>query len=333
MAAVLENEVFLRRSELVRNSPPDISLLIPRERKWTPVELHGVDFSQPEWEDNLQKIREETRDLSDDVVISLFYHGGTEGALPSYLARLQMYDATKDFSGTDEEDWPVWARGWTAEEHDHDVYHRDYMYLSGRVRIAAFDKAAAYLIRRGFNMRVKDPVGFGLYVVWQETNTGEAHGNTGDEATKQGAKILAKGLKVIASDERRHAEAYMRSMDKVLAESPDDVVIVLEELLSERPEMPTKNMEGFGLYGQVVFWNGIFTARVLVDTEEKMIDRFKIHTLHGLSSEAEEARDKLLILHEKNAKRAVALEERRLEGRVKKPDLSQFDWLISQEAA
>lgn len=64
-----------------------------------------------------------------------------------------------------------------------------------------------------------------------------------------------------------------------------------------------------------------------------MIDRFKIRTLHGLSTEAEEARDKLLVLHEKNAKRAAVLEERRLEGKVKKPDLSQFDWLISQEAA
>lgn len=326
MAGIKElDPTFLRRSELVRQSPPNLSLLARPESKWTPMELLKEDR---------QGISEEASLLSNDLIVAVFYHGATEGALPSYLSRLQMYDATKDFSGTDESPWAVWDRGWTAEEHDHDLVHRDYLRLSGRVRLDLFDRETAYLIRRGFNTGVDDPLELICYSIWQELTTAAVHNNTADLALKQGARILSKTLKIVQGDEGRHAMAYMSVTDQILEfrDGPDELVIAFHNLLKKRPEMPTKNMTLFREYVEVVAYNRISPASTLVGIEEKMIDRFKIRTLRGLSQEAEDARDKLLVLHEKNAKRAVFLEERRLEGRVKKPDLSQFDWLIPQEA-
>lgn len=93
--------------------------------------------------------------------------------------------------------------------------------------------------------------------------------------------------------------------------------------------MPTKNMDDFPIYGKIVLCNGVFTGQTVIETETNLIDRFGIVKLVGLSAEAQEAQERIMVLHTENAKRAEFLEDRREKGLVKMPDLNRFTFVLN----
>jgi len=94
----------------------NLSLLLPVEKAWQPTDFLP-DLSAADWRDQLERFRAPAEQLSDDVLVVLVGNMVTEEALPNYSVSLNII--AQDHSGTSDEPWAQWLRGWTAEENRH----------------------------------------------------------------------------------------------------------------------------------------------------------------------------------------------------------------------
>jgi acyl-[acyl-carrier-protein] desaturase len=279
--------------------------LLPIEKIWQPSK-YLPDSQGDEFEDDVRRLRDQAANLSLAVVAVLVGDTITEEALPSYQTWLNRITATKDETGADESGWARWSRGWTGEENRHGDVLNTYLYLSGRVDMAAVQKTVQSLIANGLDPKIgEDPYDAFVYTAFQERATRISHGNVAELAKRQGVADLAKICGAIAGDESRHERFYTDVMKHIFEIDPEGAMLAFDNMLQKQIVMPAALMtngermqEGqresalFTDYSNVAQAIGVYTAHDYVDIINHL--RGAWDTDHRqVSGEAAKAQDRI----------------------------------------
>jgi acyl-[acyl-carrier-protein] desaturase len=225
----------------------NIGLLAPVDRAWQPSDFLP-DLSAEDWAEQLTRFRESATSLSEDVLAVLVGNMVTEEALPNYAISLNQI--VKDTTGTGDEPWARWLRGWTAEENRHGDLLNAYLRLTGRVDMRAVERTIHHLIAAGFNPIREgfDPESEGdiylglIYTSFQERATRISHGNLARLALSQGETGLARICRRISGDEARHESFYTGVVGQVMERDPGEGVLAFREALRGLITMPGLKM-------------------------------------------------------------------------------------------
>ncbi|XP_078166984.1 stearoyl-[acyl-carrier-protein] 9-desaturase 2, chloroplastic-like [Carex rostrata] len=310
-----------------------LSLLKPVEKCWQPQDF----LPEPSTEgfyDQVREIRLRAKEIPDDYFVCLVGDMITEEALPTYQTWINSLDGVRDETGVSPTSWGIWSRGWTAEENRHGDLLNKYLYLSGRVDMKMIEKTIQYLIGSGMNLRTENNpyMGF-IYTSFQERATFISHGNTGRLAKEYGDLKLAQICGTIASDEKRHENAYSKIVEKLFEVDPDCTVVALADMMRKKIIMPAHLMydgsnnslfDHFSLVAQRI---GVYTAKDYADILEFLIARWKVADLTELSSKGEEAQEYLCTL----IPRFRRLEERVRSRVTEERSTMPFSWIYGRE--
>ncbi|MGD9995969.1 MAG: acyl-ACP desaturase [Ilumatobacteraceae bacterium] len=247
--------------------------------------------------------------LPDAVRSALFVNLLTEDNLPYYF---QTIDRMFGRSGI----WREWSHRWTAEEARHSIALRDFMTVTRVLDPRQVEDGRMSQMSGG---QVPDPDsavdGF-VYVALQELATRIAHRNTGKALQEHlgDHPVAAAGYDVIsrvAADENFHFLFYRDLTSAALEIAPSLVVPAIERQVREF-EMPGTGIPGFKRHAEAIARAGLYNLLQHHDQilEPVVLKWWKIESLQGLSSEAEQARERLLRQIQRIGKAARRLAER-----------------------
>ncbi|KAJ1704086.1 hypothetical protein LUZ63_003865 [Rhynchospora breviuscula] len=310
-----------------------LPFLKPVEKCWQPQDF----LPEPSTEgfyDQVQEIRLRAKELPDEYFVCLVGDMVTEEALPTYQTLINNSDGIRDLTNCSPTGWAIWTRGWTAEENRHGDLLNKYLYLSGRVDMKMIEKTVQYLIGFGMNVMVENnPYKGFLYTSFQERATFISHGNTASLAKKYGDVNLAQICGTIASDEKRHENAYSKIVEKLFEVDPDYTILAFADMMQKRIVMPAHLMydgcdnnlfEHFSLVAQRT---GIYTAKDYADVLEFLVARWKVANLTGLSSEGKKAQEYLCTL----GPRIRRLEDWSQNHVYREKETIPFSWIYGRE--
>jgi acyl-[acyl-carrier-protein] desaturase len=219
----------------------NLSLLAPVDQAWQPTDFLP-DLTAPDWSEELTRFRETGRQVSDEVLVVLVGNLITEEALPNYAVSLEQI--ARDPTGTGDDPWARWLRGWTAEENRHGDLLNAYLRLTGRVDMRSIERTIHHLIRNGFNNnRHGDDYQGLMYASFQERATRITHGNVGKLAADQGEENLARICRKIAADETRHEVFYTRVVGELMDRDTESAVLAYRQILRGIISMPGRLMD------------------------------------------------------------------------------------------
>jgi acyl-[acyl-carrier-protein] desaturase len=139
-------EIFKSMEDWVRDNILILLKLV--EKSWQPQDFLPNPTSDG-FVEQVNELRERTKDIPDDYFVVLVGDMITEEALPTYQACINGTKIFHDETGSDNTPWATWARGWSAEENRHGDLLNKYLYLSGRVDMKQIEKTTQYLIGSG----------------------------------------------------------------------------------------------------------------------------------------------------------------------------------------
>ena len=275
--------------------------LKPIEENWQPADLLP-DSKAPGFLEEVKEIQELAKEMDYDLFAVLIGDTITEEALPTYESWLSSVE------GIDQENpngWSRWLRGWTAEENRHGDLLNKYLYLSGRVNMREMEISTQHLLNDGFDIQTgMDPYRNFIYTSFQELATNISHRRVATLAKKSDNIQLAKMCGVIASDEARHASAYMNFVKRIFEMDPNEMMLALEDMMKKKIVMPAHFLrESGGKIGELFAHFSDAAQRVMVYTTQDYIDilqsllkEWNIENMTGINDQAEEARDYLMAL-------------------------------------
>jgi acyl-[acyl-carrier protein] desaturase len=278
-----------------------LSLLTFADQKktWQPTDFLP-DFSKPSWREEVEQLREQTRGITDEVMVVLVGDMITEEALPSYMAAFNRFAGANDKTGVDDSPYAQWGRAWVSEENRHGDLLNKFLYLSGRVDMRAIEVTIQNLIKNGFDLQQDgDPYKGFVYTAFQERATKISHSNVAKLAAKAGCQPLSRMCQVISGDEARHEEGYKRFMDKIFQLDPKGAMLAFEAMMRRTITMPAMLMEDgqdanlFTHFERLAQNLGVYTALDYADIIDHLIARWKIKTLPGLQDDGARAQDYL----------------------------------------
>lgn len=311
----------------------NLDLLMDVDKAWQPSDFLP-DLSLPNWKDEVDKLRDMARGLTDDVLVVLVGDMITEEALPSYQTMLNRFEGVEDDTGISESPWAKWSRGWTAEENRHGDLLNRYLTLTGRVNMRSIEVTIHNLIAKGFSTGSGSDAyeGF-IYTSFQERATKISHRNVARHAKTEGDAALAKICNQIANDEARHEEAYKRFMDKIFEVDPARAILAFRAMMKTMVKMPAAQMTDgqdpdiYEKFTNVAQKLGVYTSRDYAEIIDHLVARWKIQTLEGVSGEAARAQDYLSGLGDRYRKLAT-----RVEKRLAKEPPAAFSWIFNRTA-
>lgn len=277
--------------------------LIPVEKIWQPTDL--LPDSQGEgFFEEVKELREIAKDLPYDFWVVLVGDTITEEALPTYESWLM------DVEGINQIDeggngWSKWVRSWTGEENRHGDLLNKYLYLSGRVNMREVEMTSQHLINDGFDIGTgRDPYKNFVYTSFQELATYVSHNRVSQLAKKYGDNKLSKICRLIAGDEMRHHHAYSEFVSRIFQVDPSEMMLAFQYMMKQKIVMPAHFLRESGEKIGTAFEQfsdsaqriGVYTAADYVDILQKLIDKWQIDHITGLTAEAEKARDFLMKL-------------------------------------
>jgi Fatty acid desaturase len=127
----------------------NLSLLAPVDQAWQPTD-YLPDLTGEDWAAQIARFRDSARHVSDELSVVLVGNMVTEEALPNCAISLEHI--AHDSTGTGDDPWAQWLRGWTAEENRHCDLLNASLRLTGRVDTRSFEKTIHHLIRNGSNV-------------------------------------------------------------------------------------------------------------------------------------------------------------------------------------
>jgi len=283
--------------------------LIPVEKIWQPTDLLPDSQNETFFED-VKELREIAKELPYDFWVTLVGDTITEEALPTYESWLM------DVEGVNQVDnigngWSKWIRNWTGEENRHGDVLNKYLYLSGRVNMREIEMTTQHLISDGFDIGTgRDPYKNFVYTSFQELATYVSHNRVAQIAKKHGDNKLSKMCKLIAGDEMRHHHAYSEFVNRIFQVDPSEMMLAFQYMMKQKIVMPAqflresgeKISSAFELFSDSAQRIGVYTAHDYVDIMQKLIDKWEISKIVGLTDEAEKARDYLMKLPARMAK-------------------------------
>lgn len=309
----------------------NLDLLRDVKDSWQPSDLLP-DLSKEDWQGQIEPLRQRAEGLPDEIFVVLVGNAITEEALPSYQSMLTRHEGVGDKTGSSDNPWARWSRGWTAEENRHGELLSRYLYLSGRVNMHSVEATTQNLIRNGFNPETdNDPYQGLVYTSFQERATRISHGNVGRLANNAGDAVLSKICNLLAGDEIRHEEAYKRFVGKIIETDPAGAVCAFSQMMEKRITMPARLMSDgesqdlFSRFSAVAQRIGVYTAVDYADIIEHLVSRWGIPGLPNLSGEAAQAQDFLCGLPQRY--RAFA---NKVEGRLRRQVRSAFPWIFNR---
>lgn len=275
--------------------------LKPVEQMWQPADLLP-DASRETFFQEVKELQEAAAALPYDTVAVLIGDTITEEALPTYESWLTM---VRDVEKNEQGGWMKWVRAWTAEENRHGDLLNKYLYLSGRVDMRQMELSTHYLLKDGFDIGTgNDPYRNFIYTSFQELATNVSHRRVAGLAKKAGDKLLAKMCGVIASDEARHAKAYISFMERAAEVDPSEVLIAFEDMMRQKIVMPAHFLrevgmelgQTFGHFTDAAQRLGVYTAVDYVDILKQLLQDWKVEAMSGLNEAGERSRDYLMKL-------------------------------------
>ncbi len=283
--------------------------LIPVEKIWQPTDLLP-DSQKETFFDDVKELREIAKELPYDFWVTLVGDTITEEALPTYESWLM------DVEGVNQVDnigngWSKWIRNWTGEENRHGDVLNKYLYLSGRVNMREIEMTTQHLISDGFDIGTgRDPYKNFVYTSFQELATYVSHNRVAQIAKKHGDNKLSKMCKLIAGDEMRHHHAYSEFVNRIFQVDPSEMMLAFQYMMKQKIVMPAqflresgeKISSAFEQFSDSAQRIGVYTAHDYVDIMQKLIDKWEIAKIVGLTDEAEKARDYLMKLPARMAK-------------------------------
>ncbi len=310
-SANLKTAVIKEMEGFVRDQ---LHLLTPIEKCWQPRDL--LPSLEPQnWREALEKFRESSGGVSDEVLAALVGNMITEEALPSYQSWLNRLSGIGGHGGTSDSPWALWTRGWTAEENRHGDVLKIYLYLSGKVDMRSVEVTTQYLIRNGFDpLTDNDPYEGLVYTSVQERATAIAHTNTAQLARSCSDPALENMCRQIARDETRHERAYKLFFKKVLELDPSGALSAFENMMKKKVVMPGQTMEDgrHDLFAQHVLICQrlkIYTTRDYAKVIQHLIHFWEIPHLTNLSSEGRKSQENLCALPDRYLRRAERMEQ------------------------
>ncbi|MBU3680622.1 MAG: acyl-ACP desaturase [Flavobacterium sp.] len=298
--------------------------LIPVEKIWQPTDFLPNSESETFFEE-VKELRELAKDLPYDFWVAMVGDTVTEEALPTYESWLM------DVEGVDNVErngWAKWVRQWTGEENRHGDVLNKYLYLSGRVNMREVEITTQHLINDGFDIGTgRDPYKNFVYTSFQELATYVSHNRVSQIAKSYGDHKLSKMCKMIAGDEMRHHHAYSEFVTQIFKVDPSEMMMAFLYMMKLKITMPAVFLRESGAAMGSAFEQfsnsaqriGVYTSQDYVEILQKLIEKWEIDKMTGLTDEAEKARDYLMKLPERMAKIAERL--------VIPPDPFVFKWV------
>ena len=288
----------------------NLSLLKEVPDSWQPSDVLP-DMVTESWHEGIRQLRDQSRGVPDEVLVVLVGNTVTEEALPAYQTMINRHPGVADQTGTADNPWARWTRGWTAEENRHGEILSRYLYLSGRVDMHAFEITTQHLIRNGFDPKTdNDPYKGLIYTSFQERATKVSHGNTARLANDSGDPTLGKICALVTGDESRHEEAYKRFVGKIMEVDPSEAVQAFAQIMKNTVTMPARLMADgvatdlFSQFSAVAQRIGVYTMRDYADIIEHLVVYWNIPSLSGLTGETARAQDYLGTLAQRYRKLA-----------------------------
>jgi acyl-[acyl-carrier-protein] desaturase len=283
--------------------------LIPVEKIWQPSDLLP-DSQNERFFEEAKELREIAKDLPYDFWVVLVGDTITEEALPTYESWLM------DVEGVNQVDeggngWSKWVRSWTGEENRHGDVLNKYLYLSGRVDMREVEITTHHLINDGFDIGTgRDPYKNFVYTSFQELATYVSHNRVSQIAKKFGDNKLSKMCRLIAGDEMRHHLAYSEFVNKIFQVDPSEMMLAFQHMMKQKIVMPAHFLRESGEKISTAFEQfsdsaqrlGVYTAMDYVDILRKLVEKWEIDKITGLTAEAEKARDFLMKLPDRMAR-------------------------------
>lgn len=300
---------FNIRLEVMQQLEPKVDgfindYLIPVEEIWQPTDF--LPNSQIEsFYDEVRELRELAKELPYDFWVVLVGDTITEEALPTYESWLMDVEGIDQHDGVPGNSWSRWVRQWSGEENRHGDTLNKYLYLSGRVDMKEIERTTHHLINDGFDIGTdRDPYKNFVYTSFQELATYISHNRVAKLARQYSNKSLAKMCKIISGDEMRHYNAYSAFVKEILTVDPSGMMIAFKDMMKNKIIMPAQFLResgeslgsAFDEFSNAAQRIGVYTGQDYVDIMRKLIDKWAIADLNGLSEEAEKARDFVMAL-------------------------------------
>ncbi len=253
---------------------------------------------------DIEQLREESKELGYDFWVTMVADTITEEALPTYEAWLMDVEGVNQHDG-EKNGWSKWVRAWTAEENRHGDVLNKYLYLSGRVNMREVEITTQHLIADGFDIGTdRDPYKNFVYTSFQELATNISHKRVGQMAKKKGNTLLGKMCAIIAGDEMRHHLAYREFVKNIFGEDPSGMMLAFADMMKRKIVMPAHFLRESGGSIGTAFENfsncaqrlGVYTAQDYIDILKKLNSYWQLDAVRSLSDEAEKARDYLMKL-------------------------------------
>jgi len=281
--------------------------LIPVEKIWQPTDFLPNSQSDTFF-DEVKELREIAKELPYDFWVTLVGDTITEEALPTYESWLMDVEG---IDNVERNGWSKWIRQWTGEENRHGDLLNKYLYLSGRVNMREVEMTTQHLINDGFDIGTgRDPYKNFVYTSFQELATYVSHNRVAQMAKKYGDNKLSKMCKMIAGDEMRHHHAYSEFVTRIFQIDPSEMMLAFQYMMKAKIVMPAHFLRESGEKISTAFEQfsdsaqriGVYTAADYVDIMQKLIEKWEIDKISGLTDEAEKARDYLMKLPGRMAK-------------------------------
>ncbi|MEZ5045694.1 MAG: acyl-ACP desaturase [Chitinophagaceae bacterium] len=300
--------------------------LKPVETNWQPADLLP-DASRDTFFEELKELQETAKEIDYDLLAVLIGDTITEEALPSYeswLLNLEGVDQEQADNG-----WTKWIRAWSAEENRHGDLLNKYLYLTGRVNMRELEITTQYLISDGFDIGTShDPYRNFIYTSFQETATNISHRRVASLVKQKNNPNLAKMCGVIASDEARHANAYIEFVRRIFELDPSEMMLAFEDMMKKKIVMPAHFMresggqisELFKHFSDAAQRRLVYTAQDYIEILKGLLKDWNIDSISNLNDKAEHARDFLMALPKR-------LE--RISDRISIPEKQyEFKWIL-----
>lgn len=281
--------------------------LIPVEKIWQPTDFLPNSQSDTFF-DEVKELREIAKELPYDFWVTLVGDTITEEALPTYESWLMDVEG---IDNVERNGWSKWIRQWSGEENRHGDLLNKYLYLSGRVNMREVEMTTQHLINDGFDIGTgRDPYKNFVYTSFQELATYVSHNRVAQMAKKYGDNKLSKMCKMIAGDEMRHHHAYSEFVTRIFQIDPSEMMLAFQYMMKAKIVMPAHFLRESGQKISTAFEQfsdsaqriGVYTAADYVDIMQKLIEKWEIDKISGLTDEAEKARDYLMKLPGRMAK-------------------------------
>ncbi|CAM4068407.1 acyl-ACP desaturase [Flavobacterium branchiophilum] len=275
--------------------------LIPVEKIWQPSDFLPNSQSDTFFEE-VKELREIAKDLPYDFWVAMVGDTITEEALPTYESWLMEVEGVKNL---ERNGWSKWIRQWSGEENRHGDVLNKYLYLSGRVDMREVEMTTQHLINDGFDIGTgRDPYKNFVYTSFQELATYISHNRVSQIAKKFGDNKLSKMCKMIAGDEMRHHHAYSEFIHQIFKVDPSEMMLAFQYMMKLKITMPAHFLRESGEKISTAFEHfsdsaqrlGVYTATDYVEIMQKLIVRWEIDKITGLTDEAEKARDYIMKL-------------------------------------